>query len=830
MAGDDDGWLRAPVDRLDGWLRLGGDRPAIVTEDDESWTYEQLADRVEARAAVLQSGGPDAVVPVTRGRSCWQVVDVLALWSIGRVPAPLDPREPPAVIERKLRVVAECAAALGADGPGDVRLVLFTSGSTGDAKPVLLGWAGLDNYVHAAVGEYGLSAVDRVAQYCSPDFDIWFDEVLTTLAAHACLAVRGANVPASGPRFLEWVESRAVTTLNLPTAAWRRIGRDLATCPLPAGLRLVVVGGEAADAPTRDRWDAAASPGFRQVNAYGPTEASISVTFGEIGGTRPISIGSPIRNVELDILDDDLQPVEPGAFGELWIGGVAVALQRQVGAGERFVAHPTRGGSWFRTGDVVRWSPELAAYEIRGRRDDQVKVRGGYRVELGGVEAVLHSCVGAASAAAFALPFADGARVVAAVEGDPGDDLERELRSALPAPAVPILVSVPSLPMTTRGKVDRPALRSLVERLLAERDGAEPPEQPVSAVESLVRLLTHLTRRAVGADEHIDDLGLDSLALVEVASALEHLVGSPVDPLTILSDRSISELVSSVGDVAVPEVHYAAGDRTWYRMRRGGERLWCFFPPLSGAATRYVKMPALLPASDAVWACQTPAGVVRPGLAGAADRLLDDLEVAEAASFGRVCFAGYSLGGLFAIECARRAALRERWTACRLGLALIDPPTPGLPMVTRAELVEIFVKIGFRIDDDVSRYTMPDGGVNVDAVFDAAVKGGRLTSRNRPEEVRDAWAVYELNARLTDTYQPAPLDGHVDVRLLRTDGSTSPEASRVRSGDTPAEWSGLVGPDDTSWIDTHHCAVMEPPNDTLVARWLVGDIPSQRPS
>ncbi|MBC3840458.1 AMP-binding protein [Streptacidiphilus sp. 4-A2] len=231
-------------------------------------------------------------------------------------------------------------------------------------------------------------------------------------------------------------------------------------------LRTLMVAGEACPAETVDAW----APGRRFLNGYGLTETSVWVTAAQClpGGGRP-SIGTPIRNTEAYVLNEDLEPVPVGAPGELCIGGLSLArgyLGRPGVTAQRFVPDPFSGRSGarlFRTGDIVRYCAD-GSLDYVGRQDSMVKLRG-FRIELGEVEDALLTHPGVRSAVAMVRTDGGEPRLVAYVvpqdqDSSPqAEELRQSLRRRLPAHMVPTAyVVIDAIPLTANRKVNRRAL------------------------------------------------------------------------------------------------------------------------------------------------------------------------------------------------------------------------------------------------------------------------------------------------------------------------------------------------------------------------------------
>ncbi|GAA1961192.1 amino acid adenylation domain-containing protein [Catenulispora subtropica] len=421
------------------------DRVAVLS-DGTPLTYAQLAQRVAARASEL--GPAPGAVEVPAVRAPETVIGLLGAVTAGGAYCPVDPAFP---AERRTAM----RKALAAGVPDGIAYVLFTSGSTGEPKPVLTPRTAIGTVVASLRELFALTPDDRVLQFASLNWDTCFEEILPTLTAGAALVFDAEAHTGSFPRFLRMVEQRGITVLDLPTAFWHELVRHLAEegRGLPACLRLVVIGGEAANPARVAEWLALA-PQVRLLNTYGCTETTLithavyvdSDTATATAGVPPI--GRALPHVRELITED----------GELLVGGPALAagyLGRPEATDERFVLRD--GARWFRTGDRVRREPGGLLFH-EGRLDHVVKIRG-VRVDPGEVEAQLtrHPAVDAAAVVGTALAGRT-ALVAYVVARDENDDLLGWLRARVPAHLVPSrLIYVPELERTASGKADRAA-------------------------------------------------------------------------------------------------------------------------------------------------------------------------------------------------------------------------------------------------------------------------------------------------------------------------------------------------------------------------------------
>ncbi|MGH8967395.1 MAG: amino acid adenylation domain-containing protein, partial [Actinomycetes bacterium] len=330
-------------------------------------------------------------------------------------------------------VVAECDrtpdhAVTDADRTAPLLLghpayVIYTSGSTGQPKGVVVSHAGLASFSAAEVDRYVVMAGDRVLQLSSPSFDASVLELCMSLPAGAALVVAPPG-PLVGENLAEVLAEEQVTHALIPPAALATVPEDVAENGLPE-FRTVVVGGDVCSAELVARW----APGRRLINSYGPTESTVVTTWSDplAAGAAP-TIGRPIWNTRVYVLDRELRPVPVGVAGELYITGVGLArgyLNRAGLTAQRFVANPfgPAGSRLYRSGDLVRWLPG-GELEFLDRADEQIKIRG-FRIEPGEIETVLRRHPEVAAAVVVAWGDQAGTKRLAAyvvpVDGGPVD-------------------------------------------------------------------------------------------------------------------------------------------------------------------------------------------------------------------------------------------------------------------------------------------------------------------------------------------------------------------------------------------------------------------------
>jgi amino acid adenylation domain-containing protein len=433
-------------------------------------------------------------------------------------------------------------------GLDDLAYIYHTSGSTGAPKGVAVTHRNVLSLVDG-LRSLDLGADDRVTHLVNPAFDVATFELWSPWCAGGTVVVVPRQATPDVAAIAELVAEHRVTALFLPTGLFRLMAAQEPTGL--AGVRLVVVGGEAVDSLSVTTIQHDSKPD-RIVNGYGPTETATFACAYEFPSdwqahTTPVPIGRPLPGLQGRVFDRELRSVPDGEEGELYVGGDSVARGYHGAPGltaDRFVPDPdarTPGQRLYRTGDLVRRGPD-GELVFLGRGDGQVKIRGN-RVELAEVDAVLAADPDVSAACAAVWEPAPGdRRIVAALLGTGDLDLERirdRARTRLPDFMVPAHLEVTdSLPLTANGKVDRAAVAALVRARLPQPSapGTDGPRARIAA--AWAETLQH----DVGPDENFFDAGGDSLLLLQLHARLEQRLGQEISLLDLLEFPTVAGL------------------------------------------------------------------------------------------------------------------------------------------------------------------------------------------------------------------------------------------------------------------------------------------------
>ncbi len=436
--------------------------------------------------------------------------------------------------------------------------LVYTSGSTGRPKGIVIEHRSLVNAAYGFINNHSMIEHDRLLQFASLSFDVAAEEFFSAWLSGGCLIMRPEAVM-SYADFASLLQREEVTIVNLPASFWLEwlMAMNDKDLEIPSTLRRVIVGNEKTLEETLAKWQRTVGQQVEWCNAYGPSEATITVSNYEPAtsaareGKSVVPIGRPSLNAELYVLDPTQQLAPMGVAGELYIGGAGLARgyhNQPVQTAERFIPHPyshNAGERLYRTGDLARYRAD-GNIEFLGRVDEQVKIRG-FRVEVGEVEAVLAQHAGVRESVVVAREDDRGStRLVAYIVANNGDlqtaELRNYMKQRLAEYMLPsAIVRLEAFPLTPNGKLDRKALPALAGASY-EADG--PYVAPRSELE---RLIASVWREAleverVGVRDNFFNLGGHSLLLIRVNNRLREALGMELPVVELFKYPTVSAL------------------------------------------------------------------------------------------------------------------------------------------------------------------------------------------------------------------------------------------------------------------------------------------------
>lgn len=526
---------------------------------DKKYTYRQvdeISDRISGYIASLGIGRED-VVSILIPRCEYMVIASLGVSKSGAAYQPLDPSYPSERLEFMLKdanaklliadkslldrvpnyqgrvLLLDDIPALPkldktavAPKPQDLFILLYTSGSTGIPKGVMLEHGNIASFCNWFISYYNLTAKSRVAAYASYGFDANMMDMYPTLTSGAALYIISEDIRLNLPAIEKYFNDNEITHSFMTT----QVGRQFALEANCNTLQYLSVGGEKLVPTYIDK-------GFKFVNEYGPTECTIlATTFPVDKNYFRVPIGKALDNTKLYVVDKNGRLLPPYAPGELWIAGHGVArgyLNRPEQTEKTFIRNPftdQRGYERvYKTGDIVRYLPD-GNIDFVGRNDGQVKVRG-FRIELSEVEKVIREFEGIKDAAVIARKLPSGGQTINAyITADEKIDiaqLNKFIESRKPYYMVPeATMQLDVIPLTVNGKVDKRKLLE-IKPVSNEHNSSDASSKPLTLFE---KKISDIVEKIIGHNEFTvsEDLmraGMNSLSIIKLAVELKKQFG-----------------------------------------------------------------------------------------------------------------------------------------------------------------------------------------------------------------------------------------------------------------------------------------------------------------
>ena len=562
-------------------------------------SYAALQQKVDQIACMLQSFcvGPEHVVAVAMERGDQWLASMLAVFKTGSIYLPIDPELPsqrrnfmlqdagaklllgladfqdlpPSVTFLDLRAISHSdpvTSPLPACQPIPEQgaYLIYTSGTTGLPKAVCVSHAAMHHHQHNMLTHYQLTAQDRVMQLCSASFDVSLEEVLPTLLAGACLIMIPNTRELDLKGFIQRIAQEQVSVVNAPTALWHAWVEAMAhgEATMPACLRLQIVGTEAPNPKLLDQWRNQLNHTVTWINAYGPTEATVTATLFQLNSdeTNPshhLPIGRPLDGMATYLLGDQLQPMPTPSKGWLFLSGPQLARGywgKPAQTANAFLPDPFSqipGARMYQTGDRC-WrqadSQGSAQLVFAGRQDHQVKIRG-HRIELEEVNHCLAQAPEVTQSLVILFNPQKQPRLVAYVVMPIRQSLRhsqagltQHLQAHLPSYMLPDqFVFLETMPLNSAGKIDRSQLP------YPEHTPADQPKQTprTPQEEALCHIFSQVLEREVN-DVHADffNLGGHSLLAIKLLAMLEKSLGLKLPLVSLFEEATVASLAQKL--------------------------------------------------------------------------------------------------------------------------------------------------------------------------------------------------------------------------------------------------------------------------------------------
>ncbi|WNM63148.1 non-ribosomal peptide synthetase [Candidatus Nitrospira neomarina] len=554
---------------------------SVAVIDKVPITYSELVRRVQIIAFYIrESVDPGSKIGLCTERSADAVAATIAILLAGCTYVPLEPDLPSGLLrsiidESQLSLIllgksVPCKQFAGVklleldlltSMPSDsqpwpdilhemIAYVIYTSGSLGQRKGVVMTYGTLSNLISWQNHRSNLPPGARTLQFASLSFDVSIQEIFATLCAGGTLVVANKASRRDPELLLRIIHEQKIMRLFLPPVALRQLA---ANCKmLPQTLQEIIAAGEqlVLSPPIVELLDRC--PHVKLYNQYGPSETHVVTEYCvDVQGPVLPPIGRPIPGVACYVLDTAFRPTGPDCPGELYLGGVCVALgylDRPYLTADRFVPNPFSKGRLYRTGDLARFRSD-GLLEFLGRNDDQIKVRG-FRIEPGEIENVVEQHDAVRAAAVTTVGKGDGLRLVAFVVLREGATvtavgLRSFVRARLPEHMVPAsYTKLLSLPLTSTGKLDRRALLRLEVTQDTEKTYIKPRSPVERSLAAIWEELLGLSR--IGIQDNFFDLGGHSLLATQMVSRARTVFQIEIPVSLIFEQPTLEELALAI--------------------------------------------------------------------------------------------------------------------------------------------------------------------------------------------------------------------------------------------------------------------------------------------
>ncbi|WBW95743.1 non-ribosomal peptide synthetase [Oceanirhabdus sp. W0125-5] len=549
---------------------------ALVFKD-KKLTYSELNEKSNQLARLLRSKGVQAnsIVGIMVERSVEMIIGIMGILKAGAAYLPIDPKHPKERIEytindAKVEILVttnEFAEVLKFEGTiiditdggifkgnrnnlekisknNDLAYVIYTSGSTGKPKGVMIEHRQVNNFAHGISKEINLTEYKSILCITTISFDIFGLETLVPLTQGLKVVVASEEQHNDGDNLSNIIEQNNVEIMQSTPSRLKLLLASSKFQKTLKGMKVILVGGE--ELPINLLNDLKAYENLKAYNVYGPTETTIWSTVKLLKNQQKITIGKPISNTDIYIVDGNNEIVPVGVHGELCIAGDGVArgyLNRPELTSEKFVNNPYRLEEiMYKTGDLARWLPD-GEIEFLGRIDNQVKIRG-FRIELGEIENRLTSHDNIKEAVVLARSNKNEEKYLCAylVCNNSFDavELRNYLKQDLPEYMIPAhFIKMDEIPLNSNGKVDKKALCNVKITNYSKKSIL-----PRSLHENVI---AEIWKGVLGLNEiyvHDDffELGGNSINIIQVANEIKNRLEIEITPANLMVHKTIADL------------------------------------------------------------------------------------------------------------------------------------------------------------------------------------------------------------------------------------------------------------------------------------------------
>ena len=575
-----------------------------VVFDGVKLTYKNLNEKSNQLAYYLRKNysiKPDDLVGIKLDRSEMMIIAILGILKSGAAYVPIDINYPPeriAYIENdsNSKIVVDEALLESFNElpeqyskvdiekinlPNDLAYVIYTSGTTGNPKGVMVEHKNIINLIAAQTIKFDIKETENISQFSNIAFDASVEQIFLALLNGACLSILNKDTILDNKKIEAFIDINNITHFHTVPSILEKI-----TPKKYPFLKRIISGGDICSVELANKWSKYCS----FYNEYGPTETTVTAIELLYDKNKDFSIGAPISNTQVYILDETLEPVAIGVTGKIYLSGAGVArgyLNNHELTLEKFVANPFKEGErMYDTGDLGCWLTD-GKIKFLGRKDQQVKIRG-YRIELGEIENTIFQYSDILKQVVVEVKENNQEKILVAYLVSTTNIDKSKLRSflqdRLPDYMVPgFYLSLEELPLTPNGKIDRKALPNITGDDILRKEYVAPRNKTEKSLVTIWQEVLGIEK--IGIKDNFFELGGHSLIIVQVINRIHKQLGKTVSFKSFFANPIIEGLSKQLQEneyIAIPKTLETES----YPLTSSQTRLW-ILSQLEGGSLAY---------------------------------------------------------------------------------------------------------------------------------------------------------------------------------------------------------------------------------------------------
>jgi amino acid adenylation domain-containing protein len=718
----------------------------------------------------------------------------------------------------------------------DLSYIFFTSGSTGSSKAIAGRLKAIDHFIRWEINTFGIGLGTRVSQLTSPMFDAFMRDVFAPLCSGGTVCIPPSQeVLLDGRQLGKWIREERIAVVHTVPSLFRTIVNQSNGDGCWTDLRYVLLSGEPLLPSDVKKWhELVGTNGPRLVNLYGPSETTMTKFVYMVKETdqsrRVVPIGKPMTGATAVVVDQFGRACAPGTVGELYIRTPFRSLgyyNRPALTAEVFVQNPfsqDAGDFVYKTGDLARPTVD-GNFELVGRRDHQVKIRG-VRIELGEVEKAVSECPGVGQAVVIAREDnPEDKRLVAYFVTNEGAQLNASrvrdyLTQRLPDYMIPSAwIMLEKMPLTSNGKIDRKTLESMVPEAGHQVEGAD-TEECTPVEEILCDIWRQVLKLAfVGVHDNFFQLGGHSLLIAQVISRIKTAFAIEMPLSALFEAPTVAKMAKYLAARGRHEEHASSSQILVSIQPQGSRTPFFCVHPVGGQVISYAELSQELGQDQPFYGLQSPPPDFFPESSPSIEQMatLYNREIRSVEPDGPYLLGGWSMGGLVAWEMAQQL-IKEGETIGLLALIDTKPPSRYREADDRSDEMPVLARFALDMSRLVGRDPRPLAELfsqsteqdQWEMVQEALCTYGVLAPETAHAEMTALLGVFTRNSLAMNNY----VLSHTEQPIVFFRSSETPE----RLSESWATWAG--GGIQFQLVHGDHFTMLRRPNVRVIAEVL----------